>query len=61
MTAYPSGGDRYEGSSGEATAMRYSQLTGEQILQSLSECYNVVAAITKYQGFLAGGAGLPKR
>jgi hypothetical protein len=40
--------------------MRYSQLTGEQLLQALSESYSVVAAITKYQGFLAGGAGLPK-
>ena len=33
--------------------MRHSQLSNEQILLALSESYNVVAAITKYQVFLA--------
>ena len=31
--------------------MRHSQLSNEQILLALSESYNVVAAITKYQVF----------
>jgi hypothetical protein len=29
--------------------MRHSQLSNEQILLALSESYNIVAAITKYQ------------
>jgi hypothetical protein len=33
--------------------MRHSQLSNEQILLALSESYNIVAAITKYQVFLA--------
>ena len=32
----------------------------EQILLALSESYSIVAAITKYQVFLASGIGLPK-
>ena len=40
--------------------MRHSQLSNEQILLALSESYNVVAAITKYQVFLTSGIGLPK-
>jgi hypothetical protein len=40
--------------------MRHSQLSNEQILGALSESYNIVAAITKYQVFLASGIGLPK-
>ena len=40
--------------------MRYSQLSGEQILLALSESHNVIAAITKYQASLASGMGLPK-
>ena len=40
--------------------MRYSQLTGEQILLTLSDSHNVIAAITKYQVSLANGVGLPK-
>jgi hypothetical protein len=44
---------------GEGT-MRHSQLSNEQILLALSESYNVVAAITKYQIFLTSGIGLPK-
>jgi predicted HAD superfamily phosphohydrolase len=40
--------------------MRHSQLSNEQILLALSESYNIVAAITKYQVFLASGIGLPK-
>ena len=40
--------------------MRHSHLSNEQILLALSESYNVVAAITKYQVFLTSGIGLPK-
>jgi hypothetical protein len=40
--------------------VRYSQLTGEQILKALSESYNAIAAITKYRTFLTRGVGLPK-
>jgi valyl-tRNA synthetase len=40
--------------------MRYSQLSGQQILLALSESHNVIAAITKYQASLASSAGLPK-
>jgi len=40
--------------------MRHSQLSNEQILLALSESYNIVAAITKYQVFLVSGIGLPK-
>ena len=40
--------------------MRYSQLSNEQILLALSESYNIVASITKYQLFLASAIGLPK-
>jgi hypothetical protein len=40
--------------------MRYSQLTGAQILKALSESYNIIAAITKYQTFLTSGVGLSK-
>jgi hypothetical protein len=40
--------------------MRYSQLSDEQILLALSESYNIIAAITKYQVFLASAIGLPK-
>jgi hypothetical protein len=40
--------------------MRHSQLSNEQILLALSESYNVVAAITKYQLFLTSAIGLPK-
>ena len=44
---------------GEGT-MRHSQLSNEQILLALSESYNISAAITKYQVFLASAIGLPK-
>ena len=37
------------------TPMRHAPLSNEQILQALSESYNVVAAITKYQVFLTSG------
>jgi hypothetical protein len=37
--------------------MRYTQLTGEQILQTLSESHDVLAAITTYQAFLTGDQG----
>jgi len=40
--------------------MRHSQLSNEQILLALSESYNIIAAITKYQVFLTGAIGLPK-
>jgi len=40
--------------------MRHSQLSNEQILVALSESYNVVASITKYQLFLTSAIGLPK-
>jgi hypothetical protein len=40
--------------------MRHSQLSNEQVLLALSESYNIIAAITKYQVFLASGIGLPK-
>ena len=40
--------------------MRHSQLSNEQILLALSESYNIIAAITKYQVLLAGAIGLPK-
>jgi hypothetical protein len=40
--------------------MRHSQLSNEQILLALSESYNVVAAVTKYQLFLTSAIGLPK-
>jgi hypothetical protein len=39
--------------------MRHSQLSNEQILLALSESYNIIAAITKYQVFLASAIGLP--
>jgi hypothetical protein len=38
--------------------MRYSQLSGQQILLTLSDSHNVIAAITKYQASLASGTGL---
>jgi hypothetical protein len=38
--------------------MRYSQLSGQQILLALSDSHNVIAAITKYQASLASGTGL---
>ena len=40
--------------------MRHSQLSNEQILLALSESYNIIAAVTKYQLFLASAIGLPK-
>jgi hypothetical protein len=46
---------------GGGQPMRHSQLSNEQILLALSESYNVVAAITKYQVFLTSAIGLPKR
>ena len=39
--------------------MRYSQLSGQQILSELFDSYNVISAITKYQASLASGTGLP--
>ena len=38
--------------------MRYSQLSGQQILSTLSDSYIAVDAITKYQDSLASGTGL---
>ncbi len=45
---------------GSETPMRHVQLSNEQILLALSESYSIIAAITKYQVFLASGIGLPK-
>ena len=42
------------------TPMRHAPLSNEQILQALSESYNVVAAITKYQVFLTSGMDFQK-
>jgi len=39
--------------------MRYAQLSGQQILSELSDSYNVISAIKKYQTTLASGLGLP--
>ena len=39
--------------------MRYSELSGQKILSELSDSYNVISAITKYQASLASGTGLP--
>ncbi len=39
--------------------MRYSQLSGEEILSELSDSHNVISAVTKYQASLASGTGLP--
>jgi hypothetical protein len=39
--------------------MRYSQLSGQQMLSELSDSYKVISAITKYQAALASGTGLP--
>ena len=39
--------------------MRYSQLSGQQMLSELSDSYTVISAITKYQAALASGTGLP--
>lgn len=40
--------------------MRHSHLSNEQILLALSESYNIIAAVTKYQLFLASVIGLAK-
>jgi hypothetical protein len=48
------------GSRSRTQPTRHSQLSNEQILLALSESYNIIAAITKYQVFLAGAIGLPK-
>jgi hypothetical protein len=40
--------------------MHHSQLSNDQILLALSESYNIIAALTKYQLFLASVIGLPK-
>jgi hypothetical protein len=40
--------------------MRHSQLSNEQILVALSESYNVVASITKYQLFLTSAMDFQK-
>jgi hypothetical protein len=39
--------------------MRYSQLSGQQILSELSDSYKIISAIAKYQASLASGTGLP--
>jgi hypothetical protein len=37
------------GSRSRTQPMRHSQLSNEQILLALSESYNIIAAVTKYQ------------
>ena len=40
--------------------MHYTQLSGQNILSALSDSYNVISAIKKYQGSFASDDGLPK-
>ena len=48
------------GSRSRTQPTRHSQLSNEQILLALSESYNIIAAVTKYQVFLVSAIGLPK-
>jgi hypothetical protein len=40
--------------------MHYTQLSGQKILSVLSDSYNVISAVKKYQASFASDAGLPK-
>jgi hypothetical protein len=40
--------------------MHYTQLSGQNILSALSDSYNVISAIKKYQASFASDDGLPK-
>ncbi len=40
--------------------MRYTQLSGQNILSALSESHIVISAIKKYQASLASSTGLPE-
>jgi hypothetical protein len=40
--------------------MHYTQLSGQNILSALSDCYNVISAIKKYRASFASDDGLPK-
>ena len=39
--------------------MRYTQLSGQKILSALSDSYNVISAVKKYQASFASDTGLP--
>ena len=40
--------------------MHYTQLSGQKILLALSDSYNVISAVKKYQASFASDTGLPK-
>ena len=40
--------------------MHYTQLSGQNFLSALSDSYNVISAIKKYQASFASDDGLPK-
>jgi hypothetical protein len=40
--------------------MHYTQLSGQKILSALSDGYNVISAVKKYQASFASDTGLPK-
>lgn len=40
--------------------MNYTQLSGQKILSVLSDSYNVISAVKKYQASFASDTGLPK-
>jgi hypothetical protein len=40
--------------------MHYTQLSGQKILSALSDSYNVISAIKKYQASFESDSGLPK-
>ena len=40
--------------------MHYTQLSGQKILSALSDSYNVISAIKKYQVSFASDPGVPK-
>jgi hypothetical protein len=39
--------------------MRYTQLSGQKILSALSDSYNVISAVKKYQASFASDTGRP--
>jgi hypothetical protein len=45
---------------GGGTAMSYSQLSDEQVLEVLAKSHEAIVNILRYQSFLTSGAGLPK-
>jgi hypothetical protein len=40
--------------------MHYTQLSGQKILSALSDSYDVISAVEKYQASFASDTGLPK-